>query len=104
VVDEVCKAVHNAGARATLSFYRTRDGAEVDLVVETGRGCVAIEVKSGATVAADFFDGLAAMRADLGADMAEGWLVYGGERREVRPAARVLPWSGISELGAIVAG
>lgn len=102
VVAELLKASHHAGARPALSFYRTRDGAEVDLVAEIRRGCVAIEVKSGATVAGDFFAGFEPLRAALGADLAECWLVYGGNRSEQRSEARVLPWSQIGELGAAV--
>lgn len=103
VVAELLKAAHNAGARPALSFYRTRDGAEVDLVAETSRGCVAIEIKSGATLGSDFFDGFVPLRAALGQDLQECWLVYGGDRAEQRPQARVLPWNRIGELGSALA-
>lgn len=104
VVAELLKAIYHTGSGAGLSFYRTRDGAEVDLVVETTRGCVAIEIKSGATVAADFFTGFRPLQADLDDTLAGCWLVYGGDRAEQRPEARVLPWSQLATLTQAIVG
>ncbi len=102
VVAELLKAAHNAGRQPALSFYRTRDGAEVDIVAETARGCVAIEVKSGATVGSDFFAGFEPLKADLGDELVECRLIYGGERSERRPEAIVSPWHQIGEVAAVL--
>lgn len=102
VVLELLKAAHNAGRQPALSFYRTRDGAEVDIIAETSRGCVAIEVKSGATVGSDFFAGFDPLRAELGGELAECRLLYGGERSERRPEAIVSPWHLIGEVAAVL--
>ncbi len=103
VVAELLKAAHNRGQAPALSFYRTRDGLEIDLIAETPAGLHAIEIKSGATVADDFFGGLTRLRTDLGAELIGTWLLYGGKRREERHSTRVLPWSRIGELGATLA-
>lgn len=102
VVAELLKAAHNAGRQPALSFYRTRDGVEVDIIAETSRGCVAIEVKSGATVGSDFFAGFEPLKADLGDELVECRLIYGGERSERRPEAIVSPWHQIGEVAAVL--
>ncbi len=107
VVAELLKAAYNRGESPGLSFYRTRDGLEVDLIAETPQGLHAIELKSGATVASDFFDAFAPLRHQLDGKsppLVGTWLVYGGERAEHRPQARVLPWAQIGELGAALTG
>ena len=101
VITELLKAAHNQGKAPALSFYRTRDGLEVDALMETPEGIHAIEMKSGATVGGDFFAAFAPLRQQLegtGTPLAGNWLIYGGERAETRPQARVLPWRSISEL------
>ncbi len=107
VVAELLKAANNRGQAPALSFYRTRDGLEVDLIAETAAGLHAIELKSGATVGSDFFAYFATLRHQLEGQspaVVGTWLLYGGERTEHRPQARVLPWSQIAMLGAVLAG
>ncbi len=60
-------------ARPGLFHYRDRDGAEVDLVLESGDGrVVAVEVKAGATVRADDLRGLRTLEQRMGDDFASG--------------------------------
>lgn len=59
--------------RPGLYHFRDRDGAEVDLVLESGDGrVVGIEVKAGATVRAEDLRGLRLLEQRLGADFAAG--------------------------------
>ena len=78
---------------ARLYYWRTRSGAEVDLVVEHGRRVVAVEVKSAARV--DYGDG-AGLRRFL-ADHPRavgGLLLYGGtEVRRLGEQVVAAPWS-----------
>ena len=55
VVSEALKHRFNRGRDFNLSFFRDSRGLECDLLYETGRGIHAIEIKSGATVASDYF-------------------------------------------------
>jgi hypothetical protein len=60
--------------------YRDKDGAEVDIVLESGGGRVAgIEVKSSATVTASDFRGLRLLRDAAGSRFAAGIVLYDGE-------------------------
>ena len=60
VASEILKARLNAGQPPAMSFFRDRRGREVDLVIDEGDAFLAVEAKSGATIAADTFDGLQA--------------------------------------------
>jgi predicted AAA+ superfamily ATPase len=101
VAAEILKARLHRGLPAALSFFRDRRGAEVDVIVETGAACLAVETKSGQTVAEDFFAGLRAFAAALAAEpvprRVESFVVYGGSERQRRATATVLPWSALAE-------
>jgi predicted AAA+ superfamily ATPase len=58
IVAEYWKAGMNAGRTDALYFWRDSTGNEVDLLIEDGMQLILIEIKSGATVNADFLRGL----------------------------------------------
>ncbi|MBX3734825.1 MAG: DUF4143 domain-containing protein [Verrucomicrobiae bacterium] len=58
VLGELCKARFNRGFPEGLFFWRDSAGHEVDVIREDGDQLDAIEVKSGTTLNADFFQGL----------------------------------------------
>ncbi len=55
-----------------LSHYRDRNGAEVDLIVETPDGVLAVEVKSAGAARSDHFKHLAGLRQRLGEEFLAG--------------------------------
>ncbi len=97
-VAEIVKARVHRGRTPDLSFYREHKGAEVDAVLEDGARVVAIEIKSGQTVASDFFAGLHAFERATGVRDPERVVVYGGDVRQSRAEAEVLPWSEIQSF------
>ncbi len=95
---ELIKGRANAGLASNLYFWRDRAGLEVDCVVDRGTVLVPLEIKSGQTVASDFFSPFSRF-AELAGDLAgPGWIVYGGDRIEQRSAATVLPWRSIERV------
>lgn len=99
VMTELLKAQTNRGIKPSLHFLRDKEGHEVDALIETAPDTFqAIEIKSGETVASDFFSGLDYWRAKLTRQTLTPWLVHGGTARQVREKATVLPWSDISPL------
>jgi predicted AAA+ superfamily ATPase len=73
VVGELRAQAEWSEARPSLFHFRDRDGAEVDLVLESGDGrVVGVEVKAGATVRADDLGGLRLLERRLGQDFAAG--------------------------------
>jgi predicted AAA+ superfamily ATPase len=81
--------LHNA-QRPPLYFWRDSRGLEVDLILDMGARRIPVEIKSGETVAADFFDGLdqyIRLSHDPG-----GVLIYGGGESYMRRGHHVRPW------------
>jgi uncharacterized protein len=63
----------------TLHHFRTQDGKEVDFVVERRSGAlIGIEVKASASVTADDFSGLKALKEIAGKDFRRGIVLYLG--------------------------
>jgi uncharacterized protein len=89
VVAELIKVFLHHGERAPLYFWRDSHGTEVDAVLDFAVAKVAVEAKSGETVAADAFRGLdsyCALSAGLGV------LAYGGDELYERRGHVVCPW------------
>lgn len=101
VVTELLKARLHQGLAPGLSFLRDRKGLEVDLLIDTARGPVAVEVKSGQTVAEDFFTGLGQAANQLGPERGPGvrsFLVYAGHVEQRRSSCTVVPWSRLETI------
>lgn len=99
---EVLKARLHAGLEPRLSHYREARGAEVDLVVEAGRGIILVEAKSGTTVLAEHYRSAASLAERLRVgppqEQVETVLVYGGDELQTRSDAAVVPWDRVSEM------
>ncbi len=100
VVIEALKRRFNRGRRANLSFFRDARGLECDLLYETGHGIGAIEVKSGATVASDYFDALKRVAKRI-PDITATCVVYGGAERQARTHGEAVP---LSEFAGVLDG
>lgn len=83
-----------------LFHYRTRDGVEVDAVLERASGeVVGVEVKSSATIGAQDFRGLRHLRDRVGDRFVAGLLLYtGGQTLPFGDRLRALPLSALWEL------
>lgn len=98
VITELAKEQANRGEEPAVFYWRDKEGHEVDAVLDSGRTLHAIEIKSGQTVAADFFDHLDYWRGLAKGRPVKSWLVYGGETAQPRERATVVPWAGIQIL------
>jgi hypothetical protein len=97
VASEVIKAQKNQGLDLSLSFFRDTHGLEVDLLVERGGDIVAIEAKSGSTVAAESFAPLATV-ASLVPEISERLVVHGGSRTWTHHGARALGYRALDSV------
>ncbi|MGH9361782.1 MAG: ATP-binding protein, partial [Thermoanaerobaculia bacterium] len=66
VLGEALKRFHNAGDHPAVSFWRSSDGLEVDIVIEAGGKLHGIETKANATPHPDMAGPLLAWRKLLG--------------------------------------
>jgi predicted AAA+ superfamily ATPase len=81
VLMELARQLTWSETRARLYHYRTKDGTEVDAVVEAADGrIIGIEVKAGATVRAEDTAGLRHLADRLGDRFVAGYLLYTGQQ------------------------
>jgi len=95
VVEELITAAANSMNGTRFTFYRTQAGAEVDLLVQSGRRIWPIEIKLGIDVRHYDTMGLRHCMEDL--ELERGFIVTRGE--SVRPLGRgiyTLPWEEIA--------
>jgi len=102
VVAEVLKARLHRGHLRGGFFLRDRKGFEIDLLHDIGAGLIATEIKSGQTVAGDFFAHLEQLQEKLPRRYAErgfeARVVYGGSDRQRRRETDVIPWNHVTDL------
>jgi predicted AAA+ superfamily ATPase len=91
IVAEALKQRLHSGRDNNLLFYRDQVGNEVDLVAEDNSQLHAIEIKSGQTIASDFFKNLNRF-AKITGKVKSSTLVYGGEEKQIRSTHTVVPW------------
>lgn len=99
VAAEIRKSRANRGIDGGMHHYRETRGAEIDAFIQDAETVRLVEVKSGATVAGDWFDGLVEMAERSAEREVSSALVYGGDRAHVRRGVRVLPWPDAGQLG-----
>jgi len=92
VFSEIYKAFAHRGELPPLYFWRDRTGHEVDIVIDTGKRLVPVEIKSAETIDSSFFDGLR-YYISLGVPVSKtGVLVHGGDALYQRENFTVRPW------------
>ena len=75
-----------------VAYWQQHGGPEVDFVVETRDGLVAIEVKSGSRWDSRFGAGIRSLREKAGKGSVRAFRVYDGPRALVMDDVRVQPW------------
>ncbi len=93
VVSETLKNYYNRGVEPDIYFWRDSAGHEIDLLIDQGATQIPIEVKSGQTVAGDFFKGLDYWRSLAGKPDSPAGLVYGGDASYKRRGVAAVSWS-----------
>jgi predicted AAA+ superfamily ATPase len=93
VLSELLKNYLHRGEEPDLYFWRDPAGHEIDVIIEQGQKLTAVEVKSGQTVASDFFAGVRYWRALLDDPRAPAALIYAGDRSFRRDGVTIYRWS-----------
>ncbi len=103
VLMELARQLTWSRRRAELFHYRTKDGTEVDAVLEDRHGrVVGIEVKASSTVRSEDFRGLRHLADRLGADFVAGLVLYTGTQTfPFGPRLRAVPASALWEIAGL---
>jgi uncharacterized protein len=81
VVAEIRRLASATSGRPRLFHFRTHEGHEVDLVIESrGHGVIGVEVKAGSTVRTSDFKGLRTLANACGSKFIAGIVLHDGER------------------------
>jgi predicted AAA+ superfamily ATPase len=91
-ISEMLKNFYHRGKEPEIYFWRDSQGQEIDLLVECGPSTIPVEIKSGETVADDFFRMLDFWRCLPGHDQTPAALVYGGDNSYLRKNVAVYSW------------
>ncbi len=92
VIVELMKSRLNQGKRDNFFFWRNNTGLEVDALLDRAGKLMPIEIKSGATLATDWFKSLNQW-LDLASEEAiDPCLIFGGDTPSREGSIRVLPW------------
>jgi uncharacterized protein len=98
VVSEVQKWRFHNRQPLPIHFWREHKGREIDLLIDTGNKVVAVEVKAGATINADFFRELEYYRNLVSGYLKASFVVYGGDQQQTRSKNVIIPWSNTMAL------
>ncbi|MBU1007452.1 MAG: ATP-binding protein [Candidatus Omnitrophica bacterium] len=82
VVSEIVKWIKTAQRDCNIYFYRTRSGLEVDIILETKKGIIGIEIKSRATIASKDSTSLRKIASAFGSKWRGGMVIYTGNAIE----------------------
>lgn len=91
MLNELRAYLSYSGLNYPVHYWSSRDGVEVDFLVETRRGYVALEVKSSSDWRGSFHRGLSRLRDELGQGRVRCYGAYGGSRAQVLDGVEVLP-------------
>jgi predicted AAA+ superfamily ATPase len=95
VIEELASLAAGRLIRPELYFWRTQAGAEVDLLIVSGRRILPIEIKLGAAVNQYAVAGLRQCMKDL--SLKRGWVICTAtERRMIGNGIEVIPWREIA--------
>jgi predicted AAA+ superfamily ATPase len=92
VVAELLKRRLHAGHEPDLYFWRDSTGHELDIIIDLGNRLIPIEVKSGHTIAKDFFNGLNFWKTLSNNPSAPTALIYAGNRSLYQKNTAVYSW------------
>lgn len=92
IFNELRAFLSYSGLNYSLHYWSSHDGVEVDFIIETRRGYVAIEVKSSSDWRGVYQRGLSRLRDELGKGRVRGYGAYGGSRPQESDGVQVFPW------------
>ncbi len=93
IIADLFKQCFNLGTNAPLYFWRDKNGTiEVDCLVDRGGNLTPIEIKSGQTIVADFFQSLKKWNELANADPINSYIIYAGEGVQKRSMGVVVGW------------
>lgn len=93
IVLELMKARLNKGLDPQLYFFRDAHGHEVDLIFQSGRNLIPIEIKASQTFNIDFLKNIRFFQELVGGRSPKAYLIYAGAQEQNIESTMVLHYS-----------
>lgn len=98
IISELVKNRLHEGKSQNGFFWRDKSGHEIDYLTETGGLFRLIEIKSGKTVAEDFFKNIYYFQKISKKITSKAFLVYAGKMEQKRSGLRVINWQQLESI------
>ncbi len=98
ILNEFIKGSYNHGENRQPYFWQDNHGKEIDCLLENGAAITPVEIKSGRTLSASYFENLKYWRplASLPQDL--GYVVYGGDQSMQTSAGALISWRHLNRI------
>lgn len=100
ILSEIVKGKFSRGLEPNCYYWKDKSGNEIDCIMEIADTSLQIEIKSGKTIADDFFDGLRYWNKLANEKNRNPYLIYGGEEDQRRSLAYIVSWKNIPSIFA----
>jgi hypothetical protein len=98
IISDLIKQQYNQDLQPSVYFWRDHVGREIDCIIDEAQHPIPVEIKSGKTIASDFFKELNFWQETTNNPNAPRYLVYGGTENQSWPQADVLGWRAAGSL------
>lgn len=98
IISEFIKRYVHRGEVRPLYFWQDHHGKEIDCLLVDGEKITPVEIKSGKTLSASYFDNLKYWRPLAGLPEEQGYVVYGGEQSLQTSAGAYVSWKHLERI------
>lgn len=98
IIADLLKQQYNLDQQPSLYFWRDKTGNEIDCIIDESKYPIPVEIKSGKTIATDFFIGLNYWQQTTSNSTAPRYVIYGGSEDQHWPQGEVLSWQSAGKL------
>jgi predicted AAA+ superfamily ATPase len=88
----------NNGLKGNCYFWRDHKGSEIDCIIEDGQNLIPVEIKAARTVSRSFFSGLNYWKKISGQNLANAFVVYGGDETLDTKEGKLIGWKQLNEI------
>jgi predicted AAA+ superfamily ATPase len=92
LISELLKYFYNNGSEAPIYYWRDKLGREIDCLVDTGKGTLALEFKAGTTANISFTKNIEYWNSISGNSPAHSYIIYGGSKTIKNKELTYLPF------------
>lgn len=98
IISDFYKIEYNNANQPAIFFWRDSVGNEVDCIIEHNASSIPVEIKASETIQLSFFKGLEYWNSLTGSRPENSFLLYAGEKNQLRQKGRVISWQSTEKV------